>query len=66
MKPTQERTLIFSRLFTVVGGISLISIILFQAFATQSIANASSRDEFPDRRQGGGTHWVVPQPSDVE
>ncbi|MGF1516226.1 MAG: hypothetical protein ACFCVB_00270 [Nodosilinea sp.] len=34
--------------------------VLFQAFGLESIASANSRDEFPGRRQGGGTHWVSP------
>lgn len=49
-----------------VGAISLLSLILMQAFGTNSFANASSRDEFPGRRQGGGTHWVAPADISVE
>jgi hypothetical protein len=66
MKPFLGKPFIFSRLFTVIGGITLVSMLLFQSFGTESIANASNRDEFPGRRQGGGTHWVMPKPSDVE
>jgi len=36
--------------------------LLIQVFGVQSVANASDRDEFPGRRQGGGTHWIVPEP----
>lgn len=43
-----------------VGALSLAMMILFQAFGLESIASANSRDEFPGRRQGGGTHWVSP------
>ncbi|MEA5452739.1 hypothetical protein VB780_29475 [Leptolyngbya sp. CCNP1308] len=38
--------------------------VVFQAIGMGSVASANSRDEFPGRRQGGGTHWVTPlQPS---
>ncbi len=43
-----------------VGVLSLAVMVLFQAFGLESIASANSRDEFPGRRQGGGTHWVSP------
>jgi len=43
-----------------IGLLSLAAMILFQAFGLESIASANSRDEFPGRRQGGGTHWVSP------
>lgn len=43
-----------------VGLLSLTAMVLFQAFGLESIASANSRDEFPGRRQGGGTHWVTP------
>ncbi len=43
-----------------IGVLSLAMMVLFQAFGLKSIASASSRDEFPGRRQGGGTHWVSP------
>jgi hypothetical protein len=43
---------------------SLVLMVLFQAFGMSALANASSsRDEFPGRRQGGGTHWVTPASS---
>ncbi len=42
------------------GALSLTMMVLFQAFGLESIASANSRDEFPGRRQGGGTHWVSP------
>ncbi|WP_017300679.1 hypothetical protein [Nodosilinea nodulosa] len=40
--------------------------IIFQAFGLDSVASANSRDEFPGRRQGGGTHWVVPNPAEAD
>ncbi|MFQ4139540.1 hypothetical protein PGN35_024820 [Nodosilinea sp. PGN35] len=47
-----------------IGVLSLGLMLIFQAFGTGSAASANSRDEFPGRRQGGGTHWVTPlQPS---
>lgn len=47
-----------------ISAFSLLLMVLFQAFGMSAIANASSsRDEFPGRRQGGGTHWVTPAPS---
>ncbi|HZG40058.1 MAG TPA: hypothetical protein VEZ50_15380 [Nodosilinea sp.] len=42
------------------GALSLAVMVVFQAFGMESIASAKSRDEFPGRRQGGGTHWVTP------
>ncbi|MBU6229259.1 MAG: hypothetical protein KGQ93_06165 [Cyanobacteria bacterium REEB459] len=42
-----------------VGSLSFAAMLLFQAFGSHSMASASSRDEFPSRRQGGGTHWVL-------
>lgn len=43
-----------------IGVLSLAILIIFQAFGIGSVASANSRDEFPGRRQGGGTHWVSP------
>lgn len=51
------------RLVLAIGTISLGAILLCQAFGTASVASANSRDEFPGRRQGGGTHWVMPSDS---
>lgn len=48
------------RLVMAIGALSLGAMILFQAFGLESAASANSRDEFPGRRQGGGTHWVMP------
>ncbi|WP_255534522.1 hypothetical protein [Nodosilinea sp. LEGE 07298] len=39
--------------------------VIFQAFGMESVASADNRDEFPGRRQGGGTHWVSPHPAQV-
>ncbi|MEY3297024.1 MAG: hypothetical protein RLZZ597_284 [Cyanobacteriota bacterium] len=47
-------------LVAAIGTLSLGALILFQAFGIESAASANSRDEFPGRRQGGGTHWVMP------
>ncbi len=47
----------------VIGTLSLTVMVIFQAFGMESIASAKSRDEFPGRRQGGGTHWVMPNPA---
>lgn len=44
------------------GLLSLSAMLLIQVFGVQSVAHASERDEFPGRRQGGGTHWIVPGP----
>ncbi len=49
-----------------IGTLSLLLMIMFQAFGVSSMASANSRDEFPGRRQGGGTHWVTPSPSMVD
>ncbi|MGG6242348.1 hypothetical protein ACQ4N7_27355 [Nodosilinea sp. AN01ver1] len=46
-----------------IGTLSLTVMVIFQAFGMQSIASAKSRDEFPGRRQGGGTHWIMPEPT---
>jgi hypothetical protein len=54
-----------SRLLIVIGLLSLGSMLVFQAFGVESVASASSRDEFPGRRQGGGTHWVSPSPVEL-
>ena len=43
-----------------VSALSLGSILAVQALGLGAIASASNRDEFPGRRQGGGTHWVIP------
>ncbi|WP_198806698.1 hypothetical protein [Leptolyngbya sp. BL0902] len=51
------------RLVLTIGTLSLGVMLLFQAFGTASVASANSRDEFPGRRQGGGTHWVMPSDS---
>lgn len=48
----------------VIGVLSLVFLVLFQAFGLNSVASADSRDEFPGRRQGGGTHWVSPTPAE--
>lgn len=45
-----------------IGTLSLTIMVIFQAFGMESVASAKSRDEFPGRRQGGGTHWVMPNP----
>lgn len=43
-----------------IGSLSLLALIFIQAFGLIGPASANSRDEFPGRRQGGGTHWVNP------
>jgi|GEM_PF-2335938 len=48
-----------------IGALLLVVIVVFQAFGLESVASANSRDEFPGRRQGGGTHWVSPIPSAI-
>jgi hypothetical protein len=62
MKKKSSRFVLSSNLMTALGISSLLAIVLFQAFSPDSFANASNRDEFPGRRQGGGTHWVLPTP----
>ena len=49
-----------------IGTLSLAAMVIFQAFGMESVASAKSRDEFPGRRQGGGTHWVIPNPEAVQ
>ncbi|MGB3199539.1 MAG: hypothetical protein WBA99_01475 [Nodosilinea sp.] len=39
--------------------------VVLQTFSMQ-VASAQSRDEFPGRRQGGGTHWVMPNPATAQ
>ena len=60
MKFSPDNLLRSSRLIITIGTLSLGAMVLFQAFGVESVASASSRDEFPGRRQGGGTHWVMP------
>lgn len=48
------------RLLIAIGTLSLGAMLTFQAFGIEAAASANSRDEFPGRRQGGGTHWVMP------
>lgn len=48
------------RLLAAIGVLSLGAMLTFQAFGIEAAASANSRDEFPGRRQGGGTHWVMP------
>jgi hypothetical protein len=62
----QHRLGFSSDLIVFISIVSLVSMILAQAFSTSSFANASNRDEFPGRRQGGGTHWVIPTPANFE
>lgn len=52
------------RLPIAIGILSLGAMLTFQAFGIESAASANSRDEFPGRRQGGGTHWVIPSDLD--
>jgi hypothetical protein len=66
MKPQSTSLTFPSNLLIAVGLLSLLSMVTVQAFGTSSFANASSRDDFPGRRQGGGTHWVMPAPSSFE
>ena len=51
-------------LLKAIGILSLGAMLTFQAFGIESAASANSRDEFPGRRQGGGTHWVLPAGTD--
>lgn len=60
MKTSTSNFLHSYRLVLVIGALSLGVMILVQAFGIESAASANSRDEFPGRRQGGGTHWVMP------
>ena len=67
MQKQSSRFVFPSNFVMAVGMFSFLSIILVQAFSASSFANASNdRDQFPDRRQGGGTHWVIPTPSSFE
>lgn len=64
MKVSLESLLSSSRFLMAVGSLSFAAMLLFQAFGSHSMASASSRDKFPSRRQGGGTHWVlIPDPT---
>ncbi|MBW4463365.1 MAG: hypothetical protein KME47_24460 [Nodosilinea sp. WJT8-NPBG4] len=64
MQTSLEHTVRSHHSVLAIGVLSLAILIIFQAFGTGSAASAKSRDEFPGRRQGGGTHWVAPlQPS---
>ncbi|MBD2233919.1 hypothetical protein [Phormidium tenue] len=64
MQISLERTVRSHHSVLAIGMLSLAILIILQAFGTGSVASANSRDEFPGRRQGGGTHWVTPlQPS---
>jgi len=48
------------RLLLTIGTLSLGAMLTLQTLGIASVASANSRDEFPGRRQGGGTHWVMP------
>ena len=52
--------------FLAIGSLSLLALIFIQTFGLTGAASANSRDEFPGRRQGGGTHWVTPSTSLAE
>lgn len=60
MKKSSIRLRRSSRLILAVSVLSLGTLLAAQAFGLGSVASASNRDEFPGRRQGGGTHWVLP------
>ncbi len=63
--PLRQRVRSYYSVFAI-GALSLAVMIIFQAFGLDSVASANSRDEFPGRRQGGGTHWVVPNPAEAD
>ncbi|NJL44584.1 MAG: hypothetical protein HC922_00185 [Leptolyngbyaceae cyanobacterium SM2_3_12] len=44
-----------------IGLITLVGLIFYQGLGLATVAHATSRDEFPGRRQGGGTHWIIPE-----
>lgn len=46
-------------LMITVGALCLGALLACQTIGLEA-ASANSRDEFPGRRQGGGTHWVMP------
>ncbi|MBD2256238.1 hypothetical protein [Pseudanabaena sp. FACHB-2040] len=60
MKTRDQRLLCSSRLLSLLGLVCLLSLLL-QAISGEAAVNLSKRrDEFPGRRQGGGTHWLSP------
>ena len=66
MKTPLEHTVRSCHPVLAVGALSLAGMVLLQAFGMPSAASANSRDEFPGRRQGGGTHWVTPSSAETE
>ena len=46
-------------MFTRIAAIALTTLILWLVPHPSDLF-AGKRDEFPGRRQGGGTHWVTP------
>ncbi|HIK44186.1 MAG TPA: hypothetical protein IGR64_04780 [Leptolyngbyaceae cyanobacterium M65_K2018_010] len=52
-------------LMLTVGSLSFATLLVLHTLGGDSAANASSRDEFPGRRQGGGTHWTAPVPAET-
>ncbi len=63
-QPEQKSRSYYS--FMAIGSLSLLALVFIQAFGLIGAASANSRDEFPGRRQGGGTHWVAPSSSLAE
>ncbi len=65
MKYSLETLRFSSQYLVTVSLLSLSAMLFVQSFGSSSIARASDRDEFPGRRQGGGTHWVVLRQADA-
>lgn len=42
---------------------ALFSVLFSSLAAPLEFRVSSNKDDFPGRRQGGGTHWVVPAPT---
>lgn len=50
--------LILPRGIKILTRLCVVSLILLQLFSGYPAEAKTERDDFPDRRQGGGTHWI--------
>jgi len=62
MKSFLIQLLILPRGLSLLGLLCGVSLLLL-SLPAKSLAEADG-DQFPDQRQGGGTHWTVPADTD--
>ncbi|NER83905.1 MAG: hypothetical protein F6K42_31055 [Leptolyngbya sp. SIO1D8] len=58
MKSLLIQLLVLPRGLVVLGVLCSLSLMLL-SLPSKSLADNSQGDEFPDQRQGGGTHWIM-------